>query len=114
MRKSVTLLMVFLPMTIFICCKKSKNTAITNCSSNATTIRKLTNRPAVVKVTATIYGTYLVEEGAIDNKLLPCNLPIEFVQNDLQVVITGEVKQTSQLASAPCCAENFVIERIAR
>lgn len=69
----------------------------------------------MVKLTATVTEpVYLVEEGTIDTRLIPCNFPMEFYQNDLQVNISGEVKSTQQIGSAPCCAENFVIKEISR
>ena len=55
-----------------------------------------------------------VEQGSIDTKLLPCNLPMEFIQDGLQVVISGEVKSTPQSGFGPCCTENFVITKITR
>ena len=112
MRQRLTLLTLFLSLTIVTC--RKKNTDATDCFSHTPTVRKIVNKSAVVKVTATIYDTYLVEQGTIDTKLIPCNLPQEFMQNDLLVVITGDVKQTTRVASEPCCADNFVIERITR
>jgi len=37
---------------------------------------------------------------------------MEFYQNDLQVIISGDVKATPQ--SGFCCNENFVITKITR
>lgn len=92
------------------CKKKSDGDG---CHSAAPTIRQLVDKPAVVKVTATVYSVYLVEQGAIDTKLVPCNLPKEFFQNDLQVTISGDVKAAAQ-DGGPCCTENIVITKISR
>ncbi len=59
-------------------------------------------------------GHYVVEENAIDNKLIPCNLTKEFQVDNLLVTISGDVKETVQSASSPCCSENFVITKIVR
>lgn len=92
-----------------ISCNKRENNTAEDCSANAVTTRQVVNKPAVVKVTATIYSIYLVEEGSMDLKLVPCDfLPIEFIQNDLQVIISGDVKQRKNNAD-PCCTENIKI-----
>jgi hypothetical protein len=94
-------------------CKKT-STSGTDCFPGATTVRQITNKPAVIKLTATINAVYIVEQGSIDTKLIPCNFPQEFYQNDLQVTISGEVKSTPQVGQGPCCTENFVITSITR
>jgi len=91
-------------------CKKGKKT--TGCFPDATTVRKISNKRAVIKLTATINPVWIIEQGAIDTKLIPCNFPIEFYQNELQVIISGEVKSTPQVGV--CCTENFVITKISR
>jgi hypothetical protein len=94
-------------------CKKEEKA--TNCFSDVPTIRVVTNKKATVKLTATyVEPVYLVEEGTIDTRLIPCNFPMEFYQHDLQVTISGEVKETKQTGLVPCCAENFVIAKISR
>jgi hypothetical protein len=96
---------------VFNSCKKNNNTD--ECFSGVPTVRQITDQPAVIKVTAAVYDVYIVEQGSIDTKLIPCNLAKEFIQNDLQVIISGEVKYTPQ-GSDPCCSENFVITKITR
>jgi hypothetical protein len=112
MQRVLAILTCIILLVVFASCKKNENNNPDDCSSGATT-RQIVNKPAVVKVTATVYGAYLVEQGTIDTKLIPCNLPMEFLQNDLQVTITGDVKSPYQ-NSGPCCAENFVILKISR
>ena len=112
MRDSLTLITFSILMTIVGSCKKDKNT--TGCFPGASTIRTITNKQAIIKVTATINPVYIVEQGSIDTKLIPCNLPKEFFQNDLQVFISGDVKSTPQDRPGPCCTENFVITKITR
>lgn len=99
-------------MTIFSSCKKDKSS--TECFHGAVTVRQITNKQAVVKLTATVNPVWLIEQGSIDTKLIPCNFPMEFYQNDLQVIISGEVKSTPQAGPGPCCLENFVITKISR
>ncbi len=96
---------------LFVSCKKEDKTD--GCFPGAATVREITNKPAVIKVTATVNPVYLVEQGAIDTKLIPCNLPKEFMQHDLQVIVSGQVKETKQ-GSEPCCSENFVITEITK
>lgn len=111
MRHFIPVLALLIPAMVFTSCKKNDNKGV--CFPGASTIRQITDKPAVIKVTATMYAVYIVEQGAIDTKLIPCNLPKEFFQNDLQVTISGEVKATPQ-GSGPCCTENFVITKITR
>ncbi len=61
-----------------------------------------------------INGIYIIEQGTIDTKLIPCNLPIEFVQDNLQVIISGDVKLRPREANEPCCTEDIVITKITR
>jgi hypothetical protein len=91
-------------------CKKSKD--ITGCFPNAATVRQISNKQAVIKLTATVNPVWIIEQGSIDNKLIPCSFPVEFYQDGLQVIISGEVKSTPQ--AGPCCTENFVITKISR
>ncbi|RPD43439.1 hypothetical protein [Paracnuella aquatica] len=103
------LIIIYLPIS----CKKEDKA--TDCFSGISTVRTINNKRVVVKLTATYFEpVYLVEEGTIDTRLIPCNFPIEFYQHDLQVTISGEVKATQQRGSAPCCAENFLITKISR
>jgi hypothetical protein len=113
MRFAINFFSLLIILTTLISCKKDNKA--TNCFSDVPTIRQIIKKRAVVKVTATMTEPiYLVEEGTIDTRLIPCNFPMEFSQNDLEVNISGEVKLTQQIGSAPCCAENFVIQEISR
>ena len=110
MKQFVTVFFIFI-LTVSSCKKGEK---VDGCLPEATTVRQITNKKAVVKLNGTIYGSYLIEEGSIDTKLIPCNLPMEFYQNDLQVIISGDVKQTPQDNFGPCCTQYFVISKITR
>jgi hypothetical protein len=113
MRQVLFIVSLFgLAITINACKKKSD--ADTNCLPTATTVRQIINKQATIKLTAMINPVYLVEDGAIDTKLIPCNFPQEFYENDLRVTISGEVKATAQVGPGPCCSENFVITSITR
>lgn len=112
MRQFLAIIAFLILVTTVSSCKKNKDTS--GCFPNATTVRKISNKRAVIKVTATIDPAWIIEEGAIDTKLIPCNFPMEFLQNDLQVIISGEVKSTLQVGPGPCCNENFVITKISR
>jgi hypothetical protein len=112
MRHLLTLITFFILVTIVSSCQKDKESS--KCFPRATTVRQITNKQAVIKVTAMINPVYIIEQGSIDTKLIPCELPMEFYQNDLQVIISGEVKSTPQVGPGPCCTENFVITKISR
>lgn len=113
MRCNITWISVLAVFFLSVSCKKGDK--INNCFSDVPTIRQINNRKAVVRLTATYTEpVYLVEEGTIDTRLIPCNFPLEFYQNDLQVTISGKVKVTKQTGQVPCCAENFVITSISR
>jgi len=102
----------FLAITLSAC-KKNSNSE-NRCHPDAITVRQIVNKQAMIKLTAMIEPVYLVEEGTIDTRLIPCNLPQEFYQSDLLVTISGEVKATPQIGPGPCCVENFVITKITR
>lgn len=89
------------------------NITADDCSPNLSVARNILDKPATVfKQPNGIF--YIIEQGTIDSKLIPCNLPSEFKVDQLQVVISGEVKTTGQLASAPCCTNNFYILKITK
>lgn len=93
-------------------CKKEKGTAVVDCFPNAATARQIINKLAAVKI---INGQgYLIEQGAIDGRLKPCNLPDSLAIQDLSVVVSGAVKVTVQEPGTPCCTDNFVITAIRR
>jgi hypothetical protein len=91
-------------------CKKN-NRPGNDCFPGAATVRQIVNKQATIKLMATINPVYIVEDGAIDTKLIPCNFPIEFYENDLRVTTSGEVKATPQTAFGPCCTENYEMRK---
>ncbi len=105
-----TVIKFFILVTIVGSCKKDKNSM--ECFPGAPTVRHITNKHAVIKLTATVNSVWIIEQGTIDNKLIPCNFPMEFYQDGLPVIISGEVKSTPQ--GGPCCTENFFITKISR
>lgn len=82
------------------------------CFPGAPTVRQITNKQAVIKLTATVNSVWIIEQGSVNTKLIPCNFPMEFYQDGLPVIISGEVKSTPQ--GGPCCTVNFVITKISR
>jgi hypothetical protein len=97
--------------TVVNSCKKDKKA--TECFSESPTIREISNKQAVVRLSATFDPVWIIEQGTIDTRLIPCNFPMEFYQDGLEVVISGKVKSPPN-RTGPCCAENFVITKIAR
>jgi hypothetical protein len=114
MRYTQILLGFFIAMTCSVSCKKDKKP--TGCHTDVPTVRTITDQRAVIKVTATFtHPVYLVEQGSIDTRLIPCTpFPMEFYQHDLEVTISGEVKLTPRDGQGPCCFENFMITKIAK
>ena len=110
MRPNLTLLLALLVVTTVTSCKKDKT--VIDCFPATPTVRELANQEATVKFTGTQY--YIVEKGAIDTKLVPCNLLLEFQSNNLQVKVSGMVKSTASDGSVPCCTQNFVITQITK
>jgi len=108
----LTLIIFFILAAIVSSCKKDKET--TGCYPNATTVRIISNKQAVIKLTATVNPVWIIEQGYTDTKLIPCNFPTGFYQEGLQVIISGEVKSTPQVGPGSCCTENFVITKISR
>lgn len=103
---------IFLLFTmLFFSCKKN-DTLKTDCFPNDITTRTIVDKQAIIKSVSGKY--YIVEQGVIDTKLIPCNLTQEFQVDNLQVTISGDVKATLQVGPGPCCSENFVISKINR
>jgi len=101
----ITLLFLLI---LFASCKKESKTT-TDCFPTDPTSRQITDQQATVKL---IDGTfYIVEKGAIDTQLKPCNLSKDFEVDNLQVMVSGKVKGT---IFCPCCTANFVIIKISK
>ncbi len=94
-------------ITLFLSCTKDKGIT-NNCFANIVTSRNILNKQASVQLLNDEF--YLIEKGTIDIKLLPCILADDFKINNLQVTISGEVKNI--LIKGVCCTENFVISKI--
>jgi hypothetical protein len=93
----------------FLSCKKEEETT-NNCFSDIATSRTILDKQATIQLINNEF--YIIEKGIIDTRLLPCSLADEFKINNLQITITGEVKNT--IPTGPCCTENFVINKITR
>jgi len=77
-----------------------------------TTERVITQKQAKINITGG--RVYIVEKGTIDTRLVPCNLADEFRVNGLDVIVSGEVKVTPDVAGEPCCVPDIVITEISR
>ncbi len=112
MNRPTQLVAILSLILVINACKKTSNSD-GSCKLGIGTTRIVANKQATVKVDGTIYSIYFVEDGTIDSKLIPCILPpAEFIQNNLQVTISGEVKATK--TALPCCANDFLITAISR
>ena len=106
-------LLTSLLLIVVVCsCNKDKKEA--GCNPGAPIIRTILNKTATIKVGATNDPVYLIEQGSIDTRLIPCNFPMEFYENNLQVTISGEVKSYPQTGTTPCCTESIFITKITR
>lgn len=101
---SVTLIVIFQS-----CHKNNEANNTADCYVNDITTRQIVNKQATIK---SINGEfYIVELNTIDEKLRPCNLAVDFQINNLQVIVSGNVKATPQIGM-PCCTNNFEITSI--
>ena len=109
----ITLLFICLFFMVnFYSCKKENSPF--SCYSDRPDLRIIKEKKAKVIILSAPESVYLVEEDAIDTRLIPCNLPNKFLQNNLQITISGKVKSTIQNGTEPCCTENFVITSITK
>ncbi len=106
----IAFLVIIATMFTFQSCNKNDNeTNLENCYINDITTRQLVNKQATIEI---INGQfYIVEPNTIDEKLRPCNLTVDFQINNLQVIVSGNVKATPQIGM-PCCTQNFEITSI--
>lgn len=109
MRHFRILLFIVSLMTIIPSCKKDKKSN-TECFPGSTTVRQITEGPAVVKEVNTRF--FIIEKGSIDTKLNPCPFPDKFKVDNLEVIISGEVKAAAQAGPGPCCGQDFALTRI--
>jgi hypothetical protein len=110
MQKTFVVLLLAAGTCLFYACKKN-DAKTSDCFPDASTYRQIVDKPATIKQQPG--GVFfIIEQGTIDTKLNPCNLPGDFQANNLQVIVSGNVKATVQGGPGPCCTENFVITEI--
>ena len=109
MIKYLTLFIALFISISFFSCKKV-TAATEDCFEGTATTRTIIDKQATVKLSGDVF--YLIEDGAIDTRLKPCNLKPEFRVHDLRVTISGMIKST--VNTAVCCTENFVLSKIDR
>lgn len=103
----------FLYIICVVCASCNKNSLQkANCAADAQTERTISNRPATIKEIAGKY--YIIEQNAIDTRLLPCNLDASYAIDNLSVIVSGDVKRTYPVVGEPCCTNNFIISSITR
>lgn len=102
---------VLLVITIICSCTKNDHPG-TDCFPDASTVRQIMDAQATIKEVDGRF--YIVEDGAIDTKINPCRLPTVFQVDKLPVIVSGDVKNTLQGESEPCCIEDFVISKISK
>ena len=105
------LLLIFSFLLVFNSCKKDSNKN-DNCFPNSATVREIKNKPATIQSAGEQF--YIIEQGTIDSKLKPCNLTADFKINNLEVIVSGDVKASAAVGQYPCCIEDFVITAISR
>lgn len=104
--------LLLLPLVLLVptgCKKETKMDA--DCFPDRPVVRTITNQPAVVVDGGTDF--YLIEQGTIDLRLLPCNLPEAFQKNGLRVAISGRVKAIPE-GPRPCCAGIMALTSISQ
>jgi hypothetical protein len=104
------LLLVLFASGLCMSCKKEKQKD--SCSSEAAIVRQIDQDSAVVKYSDGSY--FIIEDGTIDERLLPCSMTDEFKIDNLRVLISGNVKETIQISGNPCCLAYFEITSISK
>lgn len=97
----------------FLCSCKKQEKITTDCFSDVTTVRQIINKPATIRMQPN-GNFFIIEQGTIDTKLNPCNLPADFQIDNLNVTLSGNVKFTILNGTFACCTENFVVTKISR
>ncbi len=103
-------ILILIVSIICINCKKSKTTTFENCFTDSPLQRVIINKIATVKLSGQQY--YIIEQNAIDTKLVPCNLPNNFKQDNLQVILSGNVKSIPWNTMEPCFTAGLEITSI--
>ncbi len=105
-------ILVFISLILIIStsCKKD-NKLDRACFTDTANAGRLIDKQATIKLSGTTF--YMYEQGTIDTRLIPCNLPQDFKVNDLQVKISGYTKQSKE-GGAICCTEILFITKITR
>ncbi|MBX3241078.1 MAG: hypothetical protein KIT80_16345 [Chitinophagaceae bacterium] len=107
------LILLFITVSLIFACKKQDES--TECSPGKPILRTITGKKATVRITATaVMPVYLVEEGTIDSKLIPCNLPMDYYKEGLVVTISGRTQLAEPYTSFPCCIESLFITAISK
>lgn len=107
--KSNKILYLILGFTILSTLACKKHHSPTACPTGET-YRQVTNSPAIVKQQSDVF--FLIEEGSIDTRLKPCNLPKIYQVNDLRVIVSGHVKAVFSPGPGPGFTEPFEITSI--
>ena len=76
MKNYFTYLTLLLAVTILFSSCEKEEIEKKDCLSNEATTRQIINKQATIKLANSQF--YIVENGAIDTKLIPCNLPQQF------------------------------------
>lgn len=108
--KRIIIIILFSVVIVSSCRKEVK--PITVCFQNDLTFRQITDQHAIVKLINNLF--YIIEQSSIDTRLKPCNLSKDFQINDLQVILSGDVKATFSTDFGPCCTMNFIITKISK
>jgi hypothetical protein len=103
--------LVIVSLLLLLSCAKNQSSAL-DCLQDEITVRNIVKAEATIIRTGELY--YIIEQGTIDTRLLPCNLDPAYETDRLQVVISGMVKASAQIGPGPCCTENFVITFISK
>lgn len=112
LEKSMRSISIFISLLFILCSSCKKNNILDRaCFTDTANAGKLINRQAVIKLSGNDF--YMYEQGTIDTKLIPCNLPLDFQVDDLQVLISGYTKQSREGGNT-CCTEILFITKITR
>jgi hypothetical protein len=92
-------------------CKKNTQ-SFRNCYPGSETLWKVDKAGGVVIRSGGQF--YITQSGTIDTRFVPCDLPVEFQVDKMNIVFSGDVKFTKNSATEPCCTNDIVLTYISR
>ncbi len=111
MKHTLTAILCLALLCGIMACKKNKDTKA-DCYRDNAVRYEINNQAATVHLVNGEY--YIAEQNTIDSRLFPCNLPAEFRQNNIAVLVSGQVKSLPYSGTRPAGDAALIITTITR